>query len=196
MRIVDPNTRVRQSDRAVGEIWIKGPSIASGYWRRVENAGAEFLAIEASGESGFLRTGDLGLVADGELFVVGRIKDVVISNGRKISLHDIERSVEQTGCVRTGHVAAVRHPEREEIAIIVQTQNEPRQQAYHLCQMIVRHVAKEHEIVPSRILLVPYGTLARTTSGKFKRSMMGRLLFAGALCAFHEFDSLAADLRR
>ncbi len=94
LRIVDPDTGVEREAGAVGEIWVAGASVARGYWRRPEDSATAFGGRLADGTGPFLRTGDLGFIQDGEIFVAGRIKDVIIIRGKNHHPQDIERLVE------------------------------------------------------------------------------------------------------
>ena len=87
--IVDPRTEQRCAPDAVGEIWVKGPSVTGGYWRRRDDTQRTFRAVTADGDGPYLRTGDLGFLRDGELFVTGRLKAVIVSRGRNHYAHDI-----------------------------------------------------------------------------------------------------------
>src|SRR5262249_19365016 len=101
--IVDPATAMPVEDRQTGEIWVGGPSVAAGYWRRPDESAVTFTARTASGDGPFLRTGDLGLMSDGQLYVAGRIKDVLIIRGQNYYPQDIEATVERSGAqVRAG----------------------------------------------------------------------------------------------
>lgn len=91
VRIVDPSTRQVLADGEVGEIWLRGGSIAPGYWRKPEINEQVFDVATADGDRGHLRTGDLGVLHEGQLYVTGRIKDLLIVNGRNLYPHDIER---------------------------------------------------------------------------------------------------------
>lgn len=108
VEIVDPQTMNRLSEGQVGEIWVSGPSVAQGYWNLPEETKRDFQAIIANtGQGPFLRTGDLGFKKDGELFITGRIKDMIIIHGKNYYPNDIELSVEMAHApVRPGCVAA------------------------------------------------------------------------------------------
>ena len=95
--IVHPEPLTRCEQDEVGEIWVSGPTVAQGYWNRPEETELTFRAYVAdTGEGPFLRTGDLGFLRDGELFVTGRLKDLIIIGGRNLYPHDIELTVEQS----------------------------------------------------------------------------------------------------
>ena len=106
--IVHPESLTPCAPDEVGEIWVSGPSVAQGYWNRPEETERTFRAYLAeTGEGPFLRTGDLGFLKDGELFVTGRLKDLIIISGRNLYPHDIELTVEQSHpALRPGCCAA------------------------------------------------------------------------------------------
>src|SRR5690606_23291160 len=100
-RSVDPETVKELPEGRVGESWARGGRAAHGYWRSPQETREGFGARTAAGEGPYLRTGDLGFVVDGELYVTGRIKDLIIVNGRNIYAHDIEEAA------RDAHPAAL-----------------------------------------------------------------------------------------
>ena len=128
LAIVDPKTCCQCADSDVGEIWIQGPSVASGYYDQPEATAAAFGGfLAATGEGPFLRTGDFGFLRNGQLFVTGRLKDLIIVRGRNFYPEDIEHSVERA-CdgLRAGHCAAfsIERGDRERVAIVQEV--EPR----------------------------------------------------------------------
>jgi acyl-CoA synthetase (AMP-forming)/AMP-acid ligase II len=94
MLVVDPDTRQPLPDGRIGELWLRGPSVAAGYWGQDDSSCETFAALTADGSGPFLRTGDLGFVRGGELFVTGRRKELIIVRGRKHSPSDLESTVE------------------------------------------------------------------------------------------------------
>ncbi len=108
--IVDPATGTASALDRVGEVWVRGPGVARGYWNRDEETTATFGAtLPGAGPRAFLRTGDLGFLRDGELFVTGRLKDLIIIGGRNLYPQDVERAAQAAHpAVRAGGVAAVR----------------------------------------------------------------------------------------
>ena len=106
IKIVDPQTTRPAIDLEIGEIWVKGGSIAGGYWRNPVASESTFNAV-VNGDAGWLRTGDLGFVAEGELFITGRLREMIIIAGRNVFPVDIERTVESADpAVVTGGVVA------------------------------------------------------------------------------------------
>jgi acyl-CoA synthetase (AMP-forming)/AMP-acid ligase II len=138
IRIVDPVSRVALPDGAVGEIWCRSPSVAAGYWNQPEASAEVFGARLANGEGPFLRTGDLGLLDGGELYVTGRIKEVIIVRGRKHYPSDIEDTVEKMsfgasyhragGCVAFAETTAA-GDERVWLAVEVERRQRERRRA-------------------------------------------------------------------
>ena len=176
LRIVDPLTRVSLRDGAVGEIWVSGPSVARGYWNKPRESAATFQAFTADTNEGpFLRTGDLGCVIDGRLFVSGRIKDVLIVRGVKHYPQDIEATVERAHpALRPGCCAAFSIERDDEERVIVIAEAEPRrlvdeEEQQRALSAIRRSVAERHQVTPGTIVIVAAGTLPKTTSGKLQR---------------------------
>jgi acyl-CoA synthetase (AMP-forming)/AMP-acid ligase II len=200
--IVHPETLTRCSPDEVGEIWIAGPSVAKGYWNRPEETKRTFQAyLTETGEGPFLRTGDLGFLKDGELFITGRLKDLIIIGGSNHYPQDIEQTVEQShpslrpsccaafsvdrdGEERLVIVAEVerrRHPERDQPPDTVA----PRFTA-GVVQAIRRAVAECHELRVYAVLLLKPGTIPKTTSGKLQRHACRTGFLAGSLDVIEE----------
>lgn len=183
--IVDPQTLQRCEDCQVGEIWVSGPGVTRGYWKRPEETTRTFQAYLASGEGPFLRTGDLGVLQDEELFITGRIKDLIILDGRNLYPQDIELTVEQAHpAIRSGHCVAFSHEQHEtENLIILAEVNHRDSPQIHFSdttaqsplnmQEIVRSVRKavneQHEVRAHKILLLKTGEILKTSSGKLQR---------------------------
>ncbi|MFF2848803.1 fatty acyl-AMP ligase [Streptomyces sp. NPDC058001] len=162
----------QRPDRSVGEIWARGPSIAAGYVGDAEATARTFR------EDGWLRTGDRGYLADGELHVTGRVKDVLVVNGRNIDPTRLEWLVEAVPGVRAGGVVAFTRPSAhtEEVVVIV----ECRPDAAPGLDRAIREVAAEHlALTVGDVVTAGPGTILRTTSGKPRRQeMRGRYLAA------------------
>lgn len=202
--IVDPESSTRcQSDR-VGEIWVSGRSVAQGYWNRPEETERTFRAYLAdTGEGPFLRTGDLGFLEDGEVFIAGRLKDLLIIGGRNHYPQDIERSVEQShSAVRPGCCAAFSvDADREERLVVVGEVDRRYQRAHRgeggqpgpepgpdpsldvqaVVRAIRRAVAEEHEVHVYRVVLLKPGSIPKTSSGKIQRHACRAGFLDGAL---------------
>ena len=126
--IVNPESLTACASDEVGEIWVSAPSVAQGYWNRPEETELTFHAYLAdTGEGPFLRTGDLGFLGDGELFVTGRLKDLIIIGGRNLYPQEIELTVQQSHpAVRPACCAAFSVEVADEERLIVAAEVEPR----------------------------------------------------------------------
>jgi acyl-CoA synthetase (AMP-forming)/AMP-acid ligase II/acyl carrier protein len=174
--IVNPETCVPCSDQVIGEIWVAGPSVAQGYWRQPEESGRVFGAqLKAEGNRTFLRTGDLGFAINGELFVTGRLKDLIIIRGRNLYPQDIEYVVEQSHpTVRLGGCAAfsLQGEEEEKLAVAAEVTT-PKDNDTGSLQLVVdairRAVAQEHGIQTHTVMLLKPKSIPKTSSGKIRR---------------------------
>lgn len=173
--IVDPATQTECPPGQVGEIWIAGPSVAPGYWNRPDETAATFHAcLTADSSTRFLRTGDLGFVRDGEVFVTGRLKDVIIIRGRNHYPHDIESTVQQIDPVLRpggGAAFALDVDGAQELVILQEVQREVGVQLdpEQLIQTIRQTVARDHGLRAHAIVLVRPGSISKTSSGKIQR---------------------------
>jgi acyl transferase domain-containing protein/acyl-CoA synthetase (AMP-forming)/AMP-acid ligase II/NAD(P)-dependent dehydrogenase (short-subunit alcohol dehydrogenase family)/acyl carrier protein len=173
LRIVDPDTRIPLDEGRVGEIWAHGPSMAGGYWNSPEASEERFGGRLVTGEGPFLRTGDLGVVENGELYIVGRIKDVIIINGANHYPQDIELTVEgsHTALAANGSVAfAVDDGAGEKLVVLAEiASGDAARQADAVIRAMREAVSRNHDLVLSSVVLLKPGRLPRTTSGKVRR---------------------------
>jgi amino acid adenylation domain-containing protein len=173
VRIVDPDTGIPSAVDAIGEIWVRGDSVGLGYWGRPERSAGVFDARLADGQGPFLRTGDLGFYSAGELFIAGRLKDLIIIRGANRYPQDIEWTVERAWHgLRAGHGAAfsIETYEGEQLVIVQETERHMDDaQLDAAIAAIQRAVADEHDLPVYAVALVRPGSLARTTSGKIRR---------------------------
>ncbi len=181
--IADPATSAPLPDGAVGEIWVKGPSAADGYWGREEETERTFGAFLADGRGPWLRTGDLGALEGGELFVTGRIKDLIILRGRKLYPQDIERTAEAAhGLVRPGGAAAVAWKAipggAEGIGLVCEVDACDQPMRREVERAIRAAVSKHHEAPIARLHFLPARALPKTTSGKTQRHACAAILRA------------------
>ncbi len=192
--IADPETHHRCPEGVEGEIWARGPSVARGYWNRPAETAAVFaahLAGEArladSGDGPFLRTGDLGLIQQGELFVTGRIKELIIIDGRNLYPHDIENTVSQChpGLRAGGGVAfAIDTKGDEQLVLVHEVVREWLQKPLApLLSAIRQSVATEYEVPVYGIALVKPGRIPKTSSGKPQRVQCRHAYLQGRLDA-------------
>ncbi len=181
--IVDPVTRVRRGPDEIGEIWLRDPSVALGYWRHHRATDETFRAtIEGTGEGPYLRTGDLGFLRNGELYLTGRIKDLIIVAGANHAPQDIEWTVERCDPdIRPSGVAAfpisIDGEERLALAAEVERGALPTHADTARLLEAIRHaVAEEHEVSIHAAALLARGSLPKTASGKIRRHDCARLL--------------------
>jgi acyl-CoA synthetase (AMP-forming)/AMP-acid ligase II len=191
LRIVDPvNYRQLPQDR-VGEIWVDSPSVGLGYW---ENPGATqetFQAKLADSTSGtYLRTGDLGFLNEGELFVTGRLKDLIIVRGVNRYPQDIEQTVEQaSNHLQAGAVGCFSADinGRERLIIVSEVERVRRKDWADVIEDIRKKVTLEHEINPDGVILVRFGSIPKTSSGKIQRHACRDGFFSGTLMVVAEW---------
>ncbi len=174
IRVVDPDTGTALPDGRCGEVWVAGPSVTAGYFRHPDATAASFGAT-LDGRSGYLRTGDIGFLRDGELYVTARRKDLIIVAGRNHHPHDIEATVfEAHPALRLGCAAAFAVDDgTEEHVVVVQEVNDDaiaRPVAAEAVAAVRRAVAEAHELRVSAVVLIRKSTLDKTSSGKIQRS--------------------------
>ncbi|HEU5031364.1 MAG TPA: fatty acyl-AMP ligase [Spirillospora sp.] len=179
--IVDAETGARKPDGSVGEIWVHGPNVAAGYWGRPE-ATKETFEAELSGDTGglprgpWLRTGDLGVRHGGELFVTGRIKDLVIVDGRNHYPQDIEFTVSNAHKgVRREYTAAVSVDTGDTEGLVVVAERNRRVpiallDVDEVAQAVRTAVKQQHDLRVHDFVLIEPGGIPRTSSGKIARS--------------------------
>lgn len=175
IRIVNPDSYHQCSAGQIGEIWVQNESVAQGYWNQPELTNTTFRAyIASSNEGPFLRTGDLGFDLDGELFVTGRLKDLIIIRGGNHYPQDIELTVEQSHpAINGGSVAAFSLEINDEEKLIIVSELK-RQYLRHLdpdeiINAIRQKVSQNHELPVYSIALLRTASLPKTSSGKIKR---------------------------
>ncbi|MGD1704288.1 fatty acyl-AMP ligase [Dapis sp. BLCC M229] len=183
--IVDPESLTRRSDGEVGEIWVSGAGVGKGYWKQRSETERTFNAFLAD-KGPFLRTGDLGFLQDGELFITGRIKDVMILWGRYRYPQDIELTVERCHpALRSGCGAAFSvEAEDDERLIIVQEVERSYLRKLNVEEIVgaIRQgVAEEHTVEVYSINLLKTGSISKTTSGKIQRRLCRSQFLEGTL---------------
>ncbi len=190
--IVHPETHQVLPEGQVGEIWVKGGSVAQGYWNNPEATETTFRAFTADGQGPFLRTGDLGVMVDGQFFIAGRIKDLIIIDGVNHYPQDIEFTVEQVHpAIRPGCTAAfsVDADAGEQLVIVTEirkqyrpgTGDEPNTlNPEALRQRIRQAVSEAHELRVHDILFLPAGEIPKTSSGKIQRYAARKGYLTGA----------------
>ncbi len=180
VRIVDPETSAERADGTVGEVWVSGPSVAAGYWRRPALSEETFCARVAGpdgdrgDERGYLRTGDAGFLLDGELFISGRLKDLIIVRGRNVFPQDLELTVERCDpALRQGRGAAFGIPGEagvEEIVVVYEVRDLAAvPDVPGLTRRIRDALGRDHGLVAGAVVLIGSGALPKTSSGKVQR---------------------------
>ncbi|GAX45366.1 amino acid adenylation [Tolypothrix sp. NIES-4075] len=174
--IADPESLTQCPAGQVGEIWVWGSSVAGGYWNRPEQTKQTFHAyLSDTGRGPFLRTGDLGFLKDGELFITGRLKDLIIIRGRNHYPQDIELTVEKSHPAllsNCGAAFSVTVNGEEKLAIAQEVQRSFLRQlnANEVIGAIRQAVAQEHDIEVYGVLLLRTASIPKTSSGKVQRS--------------------------
>jgi acyl-CoA synthetase (AMP-forming)/AMP-acid ligase II len=182
LAIVDPQTRRRLEADRIGEVWVGGPHVCKGYWNNPDTTRSIFQArIEGENEP-WLRTGDLGFIDEaGELFITGRIKDVIIVRGINHYPQDIENTVYDSHPALRRHGGAafsVLTEDNEEKVILVQEVDRSHRRDIEIEEIVAcirEAVANEHEIALDSIVLIRPGTIPKTTSGKIQRNAARRM---------------------
>jgi 8-amino-7-oxononanoate synthase len=186
--ISNPDTLTRCAADEVGEIWVNGPSVAQGYWRRPDESEHTFRAhLKDSGRGPYLRTGDLGFMQDGELYVTGRIKDLIIVRGVNHYPQDIEATAERSHeQLRPGAGAAftIEVAGRERLVVVAEVErgrHRSKESFEPIFEAIRRNVSAEHELSVDAIALIKAGSIPKTSSGKIQRHASRNDFLAGSL---------------
>jgi long-chain fatty acid adenylase/transferase FadD26 len=180
VRIVDPDARTENPAGKIGEIWVHGDNVANGYWRNPQLSertfGARLVHPSAGTPQGpWLRTGDLGVISDGDLFIIGRIKDVLIVDGRNHYPDDIEATIQS---ITGGRVAAISVPNdrSEQLVAVVElkkrgsSEEEIQDRLHNVKREVASAISKSYGLRLADLVLVPPGSIPITTSGKVRRS--------------------------
>lgn len=180
LRIVDAETRTECPAGTVGEIWVHGANVATGYWQKAEATertfGGKLVAPSAGTPEGpWLKTGDSGFFSDGELFIIGRIKDLLIVYGRNHSPDDIEATIQE---ITGGRCVAISVPDarKEKLVAVIElkkrgdSDEEVRQRLEQVKREVTSAISKSHGLSVADLVLVPPGSIPITTSGKVRRA--------------------------
>ncbi|MHA3024759.1 AMP-binding protein [Mycobacterium sp. BMJ-28] len=180
VRIVDPDTRTECPPGTTGEIWVHGPNVADGYWNNPEKTASTFGGVlvappDGTPDAPWLRTGDLGFLYEGELYIVGRIKDLLIVRGRNHSPDDIEATIQE---ITGGRVAAiaVADGQTEKLVTVIEQKKRAASDGEADAQLaavrgeVASAVFSAHGLAIADLVLVPPGSIPITTSGKIRRA--------------------------
>ncbi len=197
--IVDPQHRVQKPALEVGEIWVRGPSVAQGYWRQADETQRTFEACLATGQGPYLRTGDLGYIHDDQLYVTGRIKDLIIVRGRKHYPQDLEHSIESSHAeIRLQGTAAIclNRDQQVKLVILAELQRRSRTRGtesgrsparpatvdFSDIMLTIRQVVSEqHDLQVDAVAVLAPGSLPKTSSGKLRRHACSEAIRQGSL---------------
>lgn len=185
--IADPQSKISLQDKQVGEIWIMGSSVAKGYWHQPEETNASFGAyLSDTGAGPFLRTGDLGFLDNGELFVTGRIKDIIIIRGQNYYPQDIELTVEKSHPAlksNSGAAFAIDFKGSERLVVVQEVERTylRKLNVKQVVESITQAIATEHNLRAYATVLVKTGSIPKTSSGKIKRYACKAEFIAGSL---------------
>jgi acyl-CoA synthetase (AMP-forming)/AMP-acid ligase II len=173
--IVDPKTHRRCSEGIEGEIWVGGPHVAKGYWKRPAETVETFKAcLSDTGAGPFLRTGDLGFLLDGELYVTGRLKELIILHGKNHYPQDIEALVATSHSLLRrdcGAAFSVEVTGREELVVLQEVKRQtPPEKSFEIQCAIRQALAEDQAIKPYSVVLLKPNTIPKTSSGKIMRS--------------------------
>jgi acyl-CoA synthetase (AMP-forming)/AMP-acid ligase II len=169
---------------SVGEIWVRGPSVGAGYWSQREQSAAVFGATLPGHGGGFLRTGDLGFLADGELYVTGRVKDLIIVRGRNIYPQDVELAAQEAHPrLRQGGGAAftVGPADNEHLVLVQVAAVSGHAELQELITLIRRDVYDSLQVQLDAVVLIRPSALPKTSSGKIQRSRCRATFVTGEL---------------
>jgi amino acid adenylation domain-containing protein len=186
VKIVNPTTRLECPPDVVGEVWLAGDGVAAGYWGKPEETDATFNASLAGSDEGpYLRTGDLGFVHRGELYLTGRLKDLIIVRGRNYYPHDLEWTAQQTHAgLRRGFGAAfsIEGKTGEFVVLVHEIDKQvPDSDLTDVVNCIRRTLADQYELEIHTVVLIKSGTIPRTSSGKIQRGACRTAFEAGQL---------------
>jgi len=195
--IADPDTGAELPAGAVGEIWVQGLAVASGYWRQPEATQATFGARLRDGRGPFMRTGDLGTRHEGHVVVTGRLKDLVILQGRNHYPQDLEATAEAAHpALRSSNSAAfsVDGPAGEDLVLVMEIERAARHglDVEDVAAIVRGAVASAHDAVVECVCLIPPGALPKTSSGKIQRRKCRQSWIEGSLRPLGESRRRAA----
>ena len=199
VRIVDPETHEPCAQKRIGEIWISSPSVTQGYWGQPEQTELTFGARLSTGEGPFLRTGDLGVLHEGQLVVTGRIKDMLIVRGAKHYPQDLELTAERGHpAVRAGCCAAFVVSGRDGEAAALVAEIDVRHLTGHcasdgaelskIASVIRQRIVEQHGVQLHSVSLVSAGGVPKTTSGKLQRHACRASFESGSLDELHRWS--------
>lgn len=194
VRIVDPQTARPTAEGAIGEIWISGPSVAAGYWRRPELTEETFHARLTGADRRYLRTGDLGFRHEGQLYITGRIKDLLIVRGRNIHPHDVEDAAQRAHRLCRPGGAAAFTAQSGQVTLVQESVATVPEELAEVAAALRRAVLEEQQVRLAELILVPPREVPKTSSGKVQRAACRRMALAGELAVLYRDADTAAEV--
>jgi acyl-CoA synthetase (AMP-forming)/AMP-acid ligase II/acyl carrier protein len=194
--IVDHESFAEVQPGSVGEIWLRGAGVTDGYWQRPETNPLQFNARLTDGRDGFCRTGDLGFMHDGQLYVTGRVKDVIILRGRNLFPQDIETTVQLAMGSGGGRSAAfpVDGPRGEALAIVAELPRGTNEIEFDKkVRSIRRAVIDVHDVDPLYVVLTRQAVVPVTSSGKIRRLRCREMFESDELKIKHRYERCSAS---
>ena len=192
VEIVDPVSLKKVGPNQTGEVWIQGPNISQGYWNREEETKETFGAfIDGSKDGPFLRTGDLGGIIDGELYITGRAKDLIIIRGRNYYPQDLEFVVENVhDAIRPGCSAAfsIEEDEQEKLVIVAELRQQKNLPLEEIVALIRSAISETNDIRVQTIVLIKARSISKTSSGKIQRHAVKNEFLEDKLKVIHRWD--------
>jgi acyl-CoA synthetase (AMP-forming)/AMP-acid ligase II len=204
LRIVDPETRKLCEPNRIGEIWVNGPQVAAGYWE-LEDVSRDVFGASIDGDASrktYLRTGDLGFCRDGDLFVTGRCKELIIIGGKNYFPHDFETIAESTSnAVRRSHSAAISIENgsmTEGLALVCEVERTARGNTdFDIeAKSIAVALSTEFGVAPKVICFMRPGSMPKTSSGKIQRSEIRHRLLDGSLEVIYRWPTQSGTAQR
>jgi amino acid adenylation domain-containing protein len=193
VKVVSPESMREVGPNEVGEIWVRGDSVALGYWKRPLETETTFAArLEPSGAGPFLRTGDLGFCDGGELFVTGRIKDLIILRGQNYYPQDLEYSVEQADAMflpGAGAAFSIDILGEERLVIVHEVTETSEAELDRLARVVSRTLSEDYQIAAYAVALIRPNTIAKTSSGKIQRNACREAFLHRRLQVLHEWTT-------
>ncbi len=186
--VVDSDRSVQSAPGVVGEIWVSGDSVAKGYWNRPKDTERIFRAfLRDTGEGPFLRTGDLGAILEGELFITGRLKELMIIRGENHYPQDVEQTItEAIACELCVAFTVTVDGEERAIAVCELKPKKLVPDFDSIVACIRCAVTQRHGFTLRTVCFVRAGTLPRTSSGKLQRSKTRDTYFSGEMSIIHQ----------
>jgi acyl-CoA synthetase (AMP-forming)/AMP-acid ligase II len=172
VKIINPNDSNECLDNHIGEIWLRGKSVAKGYWNNTDSTEDTFHATTQDGEGPFLRTGDLGFIYQDELYITGRIKDLILIRGKKYYPQDIEQTLQRASQLvikNRGAVFSILKEGGERLIAVQEVEESVGEEALKLTEKLKEAMIKTHGISLSDVVLIKKNSLPKTTSGKVQR---------------------------